>query len=278
VYFVITAFIIFIIITYLFIGLRQIPRVHIDRPAGALVGAVLMIAFGVFTLDQAFAAIDMHTLLLLLGMMIISVYLRVAGFFELMADKILSISKTPLQLLIFVTVSSARLSALFVNDTICLLYMPIILEVTVQLGVNPMLYLLALATSSNIGSVMTVTGNPQNMLSRIYLQIPYLSFFGALFRVTLLGFIVSIMAIWSVYRDHMKKECFLKRPMMPAYDVNRPLLMKSLLVCTAVLVAFSIGYPYSLTAAAGAVMLMLIGGMRTKRVLDSSCSVPGCSL
>src|SRR6266508_3474313 len=82
----ITALIIFII-TYLFIGLRQIPRLHIDRPAGALVGAVLMVVLGVLTLDQAFSAIDMHTLLLLLGMMIITVYLRTAGFFELMADK-----------------------------------------------------------------------------------------------------------------------------------------------------------------------------------------------
>jgi Na+/H+ antiporter NhaD/arsenite permease-like protein/uncharacterized membrane protein (UPF0127 family) len=264
---VITAFIIFII-TYLFIGLRQIPRLHIDRPAGALVGAVLMIVFGVLTLDQAFAAIDMHTLLLLLGMMIITVYLRVAGFFELMADKILSLSKTPLQLLIFVTISSGLLSALFVNDTICLLYTPIILEVTIQLRVHPMPYLLALATSSNIGSVMTVTGNPQNMLIGIYSKIPYLSFLGALFPVTLLGFIVSIIVIRFVYRDDMKKECFLKRPTMPAYDINRPLLIKSLLVCTAVLVAFSIGYPYSLTAAAGAVMLMLIGGVRTERVLE----------
>jgi uncharacterized membrane protein (UPF0127 family) len=115
---------------------------------------------------------------------------------------------------------------------------------------------------------MTVTGNPQNMLIGIYSKIPYLSFLGALFPVTLLGFIVSIMVIRSVYRDDMKKECFLKRPTMPAYDINRPLLIKSLLVCTAVLVAFSIGYPYSLTAAAGAVMLMLIGGVRTERVLE----------
>jgi Na+/H+ antiporter NhaD/arsenite permease-like protein len=138
----VTAFIIFII-TYLFIGLRQIPRLQIDRPAGALVGAVLMIVLGVLTLDQAFSAIDMHTLLLLLGMMIITVYLRTAGFFELMADRMLSFSKTPLQLLILVVLSSGMLSALFVNDTICLLYTPIILEITLQLGINPMPYLLA---------------------------------------------------------------------------------------------------------------------------------------
>jgi len=264
---VITALIIFII-TYVFIGLRQIPRVHIDRPAGALVGAVLMIVFGVLTLDQAFAAIDMHTLLLLLGMMIITVYLRAAGFFELMADKILSLSKTPLQLLIFVALSSGLLSALFVNDTICLLYTPIILEVTVQLGINPMPYLLALATSSNIGSVMTVTGNPQNMLIGIYSKIPYLSFLGALFPVALAGLAASVLVIWFVYRKQMKADAFSSRPAMPVYRVKKSLLVKALLICTGVLVSFSLGHPYSLVAAAGAVALLLIGGVSTERILE----------
>ncbi|HSB32972.1 MAG TPA: SLC13 family permease, partial [Nitrospirota bacterium] len=243
-----TALVIFAI-TYVFIGLRQIPRLHIDRPAGALVGAVLMIITGVLTLDEAFSAIDMHTLLLLLGMMIITVYLRIAGFFELMADKIISLSRTPLQLLVFITLSSGLLSALFVNDTICLLYTPVILEVTVQLGANPMPYLLALATSSNIGSVMTVTGNPQNMLIGIASKIPYLSFLGALFPVALIGFGVSVAIIRFVYRKEMGTGAFPARPRMPAYRVHKPLLVKALIVCAGVLVAFSLGYPYSLVAA-----------------------------
>jgi Na+/H+ antiporter NhaD/arsenite permease-like protein/uncharacterized membrane protein (UPF0127 family) len=263
----VTASIIFII-TYLFIGLRQIPRLQIDRPAGALVGAVLMVVLGVLTLDQAFSAIDMHTLLLLLGMMIITVYLRTAGFFELMADKMLSFSNTPLQLLILVVISSGLLSALFVNDTICLLYTPIILEVTIQLGVNPLPYLLALATSSNIGSVMTVTGNPQNMLIGIYSKIPYLSFLGALFPVAIAGLAVSVAVIWLVYGKEMKVGAFPSRPRMPEYRVNKPLLVKALLVCGVVLVSFSLGYPYSLVAAAGAVALLMIGGVSTERVLE----------
>ena len=264
----ITALIIFII-TYIFIGLRQIPRVHIDRPAGALVGAVLMIVFGVLTLDEAFGAIDLHTLLLLLGMMIITVYLRIAGFFELMADKILSLSRTPFQLLVFIVISSGLLSALFVNDTICLLYTPIVLEVTLQLGIHPMPYLLALATSSNIGSVMTVTGNPQNMLIGIYSKIPYLSFFGALFPVAVAGLVVCVFVIWFLYRKDMHAAAFTARPKMPAYEVRKPLLVKALLVCAVVLVAFSLGYPYSLAAIGGAVLLMLIGGVSTERVLES---------
>ena len=263
----VTALIIFII-TYIFIGLRQIPRIHIDRPAGALVGAVLMIVLGVLTLDQAFAAIDMHTLLLLLGMMIITVYLRAAGFFELMADRILTLSRTPMQLLVFVTISSGVLSALFVNDTICLLYTPIILEVTMQLAVSPLPYLLALATASNIGSVMTVTGNPQNMLIGIYSKIPYLSFFAALLPVALVGFAVSIAVIRFVYRKDLGRGTFDRRPTLPAYEVNKPLLVKSLVVSAIVLIAFSLGYPYSLSAVAGAVMLMLIGGVRTERILE----------
>jgi Na+/H+ antiporter NhaD/arsenite permease-like protein/uncharacterized membrane protein (UPF0127 family) len=264
---VITALIIFII-TYLFIGIRQIPKVHINRPAGALIGAVLMIVSGVLTLDQAFTAIDMHTLLLLLGMMIITVYLRHAGFFELMADKILSLSKTPLQLLIFVVVSSGFLSALFVNDTICLLYTPIILEVTLQLRVNPVPYLLALATSSNIGSVMTVTGNPQNMLIGMYSKIPYLSFLGALFPVAIAGLAVCVVVIWFIYRKEISADAFIHRPSMPEYYVRKPLLAKSLLVCGAVISAFSMGYPYSLVAAAGGGFLLLIGGVSTERILE----------
>ena len=233
----ITALVIFII-TYIFIGIRQLPRVHIDRPAGALVGAVLMIVFGVLTLDEAFSAIDLHTLLLLLGMMIITVYLRIAGFFELMADRILSLSRTPFQLLVFIVLSSGLLSALFVNDTICLLYTPIVLEVTLQLGIHPMPYLLALATSSNIGSVMTVTGNPQNMLIGIYSKIPYLSFLGALFPVAIAGLVVCVLVIWFLYRKEMHAAAFIVRPKMPAHEVRKPLLLKALLVCAAVLVAF----------------------------------------
>jgi uncharacterized membrane protein (UPF0127 family) len=197
---VITALIIFII-TYIFIGLRQIPRVHIDRPAGALVGAVLMIAFGALTLDQAFAAINMHTLLLLLGMMIITVYLRSAGFFELMAGKILSLSKTPPQLLIFVTVSSGLLSALFVNDTICLLFTPIILEVTVQLGVNPMQYLLALAMSSTLAGNLTLIGSVPNLIvaqqARRKVEIGFMEYFrvGALITAATIVIGVLVLAV-----------------------------------------------------------------------------------
>ncbi|MDH4163708.1 MAG: SLC13 family permease [Nitrospirota bacterium] len=263
----ITALIVFLI-TYVFVGLTQVPRIPINRPAGALVGAVLMVVTGVLTLDQAFSAIDMHTLLLLLGMMIITVYLRTAGFFELMAERILSVARTPQQLLVLVSLASALLSALFVNDTICLLFTPILLEVTIQAGVNPLPYLLALATASNIGSVMTITGNPQNMLIGIASGIPYLSFLQALAPVAAIGIAVSIAVIRLVYRREITSQPFSRRAQVSPVAVDRPLLIKSLIVSGGVLVLFSLGHPYPLVAVAGAVALMLVGKKSTEQILE----------
>ena len=41
------------------------------------------------------------------------------------------------------------------NDTICLLYAPVITRMTKCLQLNPVPYLIGLATASNIGSVAT---------------------------------------------------------------------------------------------------------------------------
>jgi len=106
------------------------------------------------------------------------------------------------------------------------------------------------------------------MLIGITSKISYLKFFGALFPVALAGFAVCIAVIWAVYRKEMRAVAFLSRPQMPDYRIRRPLLMKALLACAGVLVAFSLGYPYSLVAATGAVVLLLTGGVKTETILE----------
>ena len=75
--------------TYLVIGIQRIPRLHLGRPAGALLGAVAMVAFGVVTFDEAKRAVDLDTILFLLGMMIVLGYLELSGFFEVLERRIL---------------------------------------------------------------------------------------------------------------------------------------------------------------------------------------------
>jgi Na+/H+ antiporter NhaD/arsenite permease-like protein len=87
-------------LTYLLINGRRLKVLPLNRPAAALLGTVLMVAAGVMTPEQAYRAVDYDTLVLLLGMMLISAYLCLAGFFDWAADGVLRLGGTPQRLLL----------------------------------------------------------------------------------------------------------------------------------------------------------------------------------
>src|SRR5947208_14667864 len=162
-----TALLIFTL-TYVFIAVQRLPFVHLNRPAASLVGAVAMVVFGVLTLPDAYAAVDFDVLVFLLGMMLIVGYLEVGKFFEWAARWVVRRAGTPERLLLGVVVGGGLLSAFFVNDTICLVVTPVLLAAIGPLRVKPTPYLIGLAMGANVGSVLSVTGNPQNMLVGIW--------------------------------------------------------------------------------------------------------------
>ena len=123
-----------------------------------------MVWLGVLSLEEACRAIDFNTIVLLLGMMIIVANLRLGGFFQLANEWIIKRARYPMMLLAAIVLVSGTLSAFLVNDTICLVITPLVLDVTMRLKRDPVPYLLAVAVSSNIGSTATLTGNPQNMI------------------------------------------------------------------------------------------------------------------
>src|SRR5947209_9114715 len=170
-------------LTYLLISGRRLKILPLNRPAAALLGSVLMVACGVLTPEQAYCSVDYDTLVLLVGMMLISAYLFMAGFFDWAADWILRRAKTPQALLFYLIGVSGSLSALLVNDTVCLMLTPLVVAVMVRgrLPLTP--YLLALAMSANLGSVSTLVGNPQNMIIGHLSHIPFLRFSSILLPV-----------------------------------------------------------------------------------------------
>src|SRR2546425_2438939 len=119
-------------VTYLLISGRRLKVLPLNRPAAALLGSVLMVACGVMTPEQAYRSVDYDALVLLLGMMLISAYLFLAGFFDWAADWILRSAKTPHALLLYLICVSGVLSALLVNDTICLMLTPLVVAVMVR--------------------------------------------------------------------------------------------------------------------------------------------------
>src|SRR5262249_15148601 len=162
--------------TYLIIAIGRLPGFRLDRAGTALVGASLMLAIGAVDLPEMAGAIDFATIALLLGMMIVVANLRVSGFFRLVNAWAVSRARHPLVLLATVTLSSGFFSAFLLNDAICLVMTPLVVEVVRRLGRNPVPYLLAVAMAANIGSTATITGNPQNILIGSFSQIPYGTF------------------------------------------------------------------------------------------------------
>jgi Na+/H+ antiporter NhaD/arsenite permease-like protein len=195
-----TAALIIFIITYLGIIFTRLPHINIDRPSAAFFGAVAMIVFGVLSFEDAIKAVDYNTIALLLGMMIIISTLQLDGFFSLIAEKTLSWSKTPARLLVFITFVTGIASAFLVNDAVVLLFTPVIIAICRTSRLNPMPYLIAEILASNVGSAMTITGNPQNMLIGMNSGISYAHFMWKLMPVSILGMAVIVFVVRWFYR------------------------------------------------------------------------------
>src|SRR4029453_8860608 len=187
-------------LTYLLISGRRLKLLPLNRPAAALLGTVLMVACGVMTPEQAYRAVDYDTLGLLLGMSLISAYLFLAGFFDWTADWVLMIAKTPRRLLLYLMLTSGVLSALLVNDTICLMLTPLVVTVVVRGKLPLPPYLLALAMSANIGSVATLVGNPQNMIIGSLSKISFIQFSKSLVPVAIAGLGIALVVLRFGFR------------------------------------------------------------------------------
>ncbi len=196
-----------------------------------------MVATGVLSLEEAYRAVDFNTIVLLLGMMIVVANLRLSGFFRVIARWIAAHVRRPITLLGMVILSSGVLSAFLVNDTICLVMTPLVLELVTRLKRNPVPYLLAIATASNVGSVATITGNPQNIMIGSLSGIPYGDFAAALVPVAAIGLMIaSVLIALSHRREFFTRDRFEKVDVPVRY--HGPLLAKSIVVMAVMVVLF----------------------------------------
>lgn len=251
-------------VSYLVFALGKLPGMKIDRPGMAIIGAVLMVAFRIVPASEALRFIDFGTLVLLFSMMLIVGYLHLAGFFEWITEQILKRLK-PRHLLPAIIFITGVLSAFFVNDIICLVMVPFALLATRRMGLRPLPYLLAVATSSNIGSVATITGNPQNMLIGSFSGLTYRYFLGRLGPVALIGLLLDWLIIrWVCGSDHAPVDAESVKAM--ATHISAGELRKPAIVMILVLGGFIAGVPPAMMAAIGAA-LMLITRTRNPRLV-----------
>ncbi len=248
--------VIIVTITYMGIAFGRIPKFRTNRTTISLIGVGLLLLFNTIKIENFAEFIDFDTIILLFAMMIINANLRLAGFFELAANQLVKYAHSPRILLAFTILLSGFLSAIFLNDTICLILTPFIIDLSVTLKRNPIPYLIALATSANIGSVATLTGNPQNMIIGIASEIPYLDFLISLAPVAILGSFVVFFVLKILYPQEFKKNSF-EITRNQKVRIYKPLLWKSLLIIVGLLIAFLSGVSISTAALIASSLLLL---------------------
>jgi Na+/H+ antiporter NhaD/arsenite permease-like protein len=259
-----TAFLIFAA-TYVVLAIGRLPGFRVDRTGAAIIGASLMLATNVLTVAEAYYAINYETIMLLFGMMIVVANLRLSGFFSVVSGWVVEHAHKPIVLLAGIVGVSGVFSAFFVNDTMCIVLTPLVLEITKRLGRRPIPYLLAVAMASNIGSVATITGNPQNMMIGSFSGIPYRAFAGALAPVAAIGLVLTVAVIAVVYRAEFRLENELRLEHKPM-RVHRALLWKSAIASAAMIVLFFAGLPVGKVAVIAGGLLLVTRRVKPERV------------
>lgn len=242
-------------LSWLLIAFRRLRWLPIGRPAGAMAGAVGMVAVGALTPEQAWHAVDGPTITLLLGMMLFTAYVERARLFDAVAVALLRARPSPVALLVAVATASAALSAVLVNDTVCLFFTPLVLTVCRQRRLPPVPYLLALATSANVGSAATLVGNPQNMLIGSMSGLSFARWLAVVGPATLAGFAAHLGFLVVTQRGRLVPDG-VPDGAEPPPALGREAALVGV-VGAAILLGFLAGWDLGTTTLAGVVVLFL---------------------
>lgn len=252
------------------IALGEIKPLRTNRAGIALAAAVALVAIGALKLDEAFTAIDLDTIALLLSMMILSAFLRFSGIFDLVASRLLGLSRGPKSLLAALILVSGIGSAIFLNDTMCLVLSPLVILICSRAQLNPLPYLIGVATSSNIGSMASIIGNPQNMLIGQVYQLHFSRFLYWCAPPSLLALAAAYLLIFALYRrrfvNNRPTALLTGKNQWP--DFNRWQSFKGLTAILLLIFLFFTPIPRELSAIGLAGILLCSRKMKSRHMLE----------
>ena len=251
---------------YLGMILGEIPGLALDRTGIALLGAIALVVFNRITPSVAWAAIDVPTIALLLGLMVISAQFRLGGFYAAVTRRLGASDHSPNALLALVIVTAGGLSAVLANDIVCLAMAPVLIELCAKRALAPIPFLLALACASNVGSAATLIGNPQNMLIGQVLKLSFAQYLwqGGVPSLVGLGLVWAILA--RAYRGQWHQQSIVPPIEPPA--LNQWQSLKGVAVVAGVIAAFLFApWPREVVALAAAGFLLVSRRMASREML-----------
>src|SRR5262245_20933080 len=256
------------VFAFVYVGmvLGEIPGLALDRTGIALLGAIALIATDRVTVEAAWNAIDVPTIALLFGLMVISAQFRLGGFYAAVVRRIDRSDHAPGALLAIVVLTAGVLSPVLANDIICLAMAPMLIEVCARRQLDPVPFLLALACAANVGSAATLIGNPQNMLIGQTMNLSFARYLLDGGIPSLVGLVVVWGVIWLAYRR--KWAHTMPIPDVQAARFNPWQTWKGLVVVAVLMIAFiAAPWPRDQVALAAAGLLLASRHMASRDMM-----------
>ena len=256
------------ILVYAGMFLGEVPGLALDRSGIALLGAIAVLAAGRLTLEQAWLAIDVHTLALLFGLMVVSAQFRLGGFYTETVRRIAAHAGGPVTLLWWVTMAAGALSSVLANDIVCLAMTPILVDVCVRRRLAPVPFLLALACAANVGSAATLIGNPQNMFIGESLRLSFAVYLLDGGPPAAIGLVVTGLIIQAQWRGGWHLERVAEVDPEPARPFDRWQTLKGVVVLALTVGLFLFTpWPRGVVALAAAGVLLLSRRMASREMI-----------
>ena len=258
----------------------------VNKAVAAFSGVAVLILLHVIDERQAIEFIDFETIMLLFGMMIIVSVLKHSGLFSIISVRISELTRgNPVKILVLFSVITAVMSAFLDNVTTVLIIIPIIIELTRGLGLDPKKYVLSQVIISNIGGAATLIGDPPNVIIGSKVGLTFNQFLFNLGPPVLVIFAVVLVFIWATNRDQFKP---INQNIIKLFTVNLLLekirhdflnikidyqLMKKgiffLIIAILLFITQTItGLAPGLIAISAGIFLVLISGMNLEEVME----------
>ena len=252
-------------VTYVLVAGRRLRWLPIDRPSGALIGAVLAVVLGAVSPAEAGAAVDKSTLTLLFAVMGMGAFFSIDGFLDRATPLLVRSARTRRRLLGAVVWGAGILSAFVTNDAVCVLAAPLVVELVERWKLPRLPFLLALATGANTGSVATLVGNPQNMLCASLGELDFATFLVHMGPVAILGLAANHAILAWLFRADLEGEL---PPVQPGEPLFTQRTVLTLLVIAGTVIVYTAGGSLSFTALAGFVLLLILHRVEAEKVWE----------
>lgn len=197
-------------LTYIALGIFAVAFALIvfdlyDKSIVALSGALLMVVFRILTPEEAIAAVQFETILLLMAMMLIVNMASKSGIFGWVNVKIASLTRgNPLAIFLFFSLVTAFCSAFLDNVTTVVLIVPLIIELVRGMGKDPKPYIFAAIMFSNIGGALTLVGDSSNIIIGGATGLNFFEFISNLWIPILMAMLFATAAFMIWYRKELK--------------------------------------------------------------------------